>query len=432
MMSAADLRFGASIAGRMGTGLGREFRAAPLRLRSGGGAPPTGFDPLSAAVLAEPHAAYDELLAGARVHHCRRRGLWILARHEDVGGALKDHDRLSNVDGILRLRTSTPAILGVDRPEHSRLRRLVAADFTRDAMTMWEPGVRRLAAEALDGMVDQGSTDYAARLTQLLPITVIALVLGVPVRDRPAFTAWSRAVARAFELEANLAAAPDLMRFIGASVALRRYFLELRERRRVSPVEDVLTTLSTAELTDEQFAWFCLQLLSAGNETTTHLLGSMLVAIAEHPDQIELMRDRPELISQAVEESLRHASPVQATFRTARVPYEVGDVTIPAGARVMLVIAAANRDPRIFVDPARFDVRRDASQHLAFGGGIHFCLGAHLARLECRVVLEELLRRTSRVELAGVVRWSANPSFRGPIELPVRLHGASAGEPITV
>lgn len=432
MASTADLWFGASIAGRMATGLGRELRATPLRLRGARGARVTDFDPLDPAVLADPRAAYDELLAGPRVHFSRRRGLWIMARHDDVRVALKDHDRLSNVDGILRLRTSTPAILGVDRPEHTRLRRLVARDFTHDAMTAWEPGVRKLAAEALAGMIDQGSADYAARLARLLPITVIALILGVPVADRPAFTAWSRAVARAFELEANLAAAPDLARFIGASVALRRYFLELRERRRVAPADDVVTTLSADELADDEFAWFCLQLLSAGNETTTHLLGAMLVAVAERPQQIELLRDRPELIPQAVEESLRHASPVQATFRTARAPYKVGDVTIPAGGRVMLVIAAANRDPRVFADPAQFDVERDASRHLAFGAGIHYCLGAHLARLECRVVLEELLRRTSRVELAGTVRWSTSPSFRGPIELPVRLHGRAAAPALSV
>ena len=212
---------------------------------------------------------------------------------------------------------------------------------------------------------------------------------------------------------------------LGSTIKLNYYMADQFERLRREPGDDVLSSLIASsdegQLTPNELFWFAFMLLVAGNETTTSLLGTMALSFARHPDQYARVREDPDLVPSAVEESLRHGSPIQGLYRTASADHAVGDAFIPAGGRVLLLYGAANRDPRQYADPDTFDVARNPTDHVAFGSGIHFCLGAHLARLEGQVVLRELIERVSAIELTGEPRWNENPSVRGLARLPVRL-----------
>jgi cytochrome P450 len=383
------------------------------------GAEPTAFDPLDPAVVADPYPAYRELLHGPPLHHNRRRALWIVSHYDELRAATRAHDALSSAESVARYRARLPMMLTVDRPEHTRLRRMVVRDFTRDSVERWRPDVEELARRAVDQMLADGSTDVVARLASPLPVAVIARVLGVPGEDLPAFRGWSDRIVEGFGAEPKPGALRANARVLGATVALRAY---LAEQVRDRSGDDLLSRLAAVpDLTEEELFWFGLMLLVAGNETTTNLLGTMLLAFAEHPDQWATVRARPELVPAAVEEALRHVSPIQGLYRTARSEYRIGDGAIPAGGRVLFLFGAANRDQRHYPEPDRFLVERNPGDHLAFGSGIHYCLGAHLARLEATVVLRELAARVDSIELDGDPAWSGNPSLRGLARLPLRL-----------
>jgi cytochrome P450 len=199
-------------------------------------------------------------------------------------------------------------------------------------------------------------------------------------------------------------------------------------RLRREPGDDVISALLASQdggaLDDAELFWLSLMLLVAGNETTTNLIGLVLLSLARDPDAYARLRAEPELIPSAVEEAVRWGSPIQGLYRTPTEDYDVGATTIPAGARVLLLFGAANRDPRVFADPDRFVIDREPNDHLGFGMGIHFCLGAHLARVETRIVLESFVQRVGRLELAGRVVWGDNPTVHGPRHLPLRLEAA--------
>src|SRR5436305_362054 len=207
-----------------------------------------------------------------------------------------------------------------------------------------------------------------------------------------------------------------------STVALHRYLSDAIAERRRSPRDDLLSHLIASSedgrLNEEELFWFAFLLLVAGNETTTSLIGGMLLAFARHPDQYARVREDPSLIPGCVEESLRYVSPIQGLYRTALVDHRVGEAVIPAGERVLLAFGAANRDPRRYPEPDRFLVDRDTSDHVAFGSGIHFCLGAQLARLEATAFLAELIERAPRIELAGEPVWTGNPALRAMASLP--------------
>ena len=426
---AAPIHFSGALARRAAQGSVRELRAGAAHARRRargdlGGAPPTRYDPLARAVIADPYPAYRELLAGPAVHCCPRHGIWVITHYDAVRAAARAHDELSNADSVTRLRFRVPMLLTVDRPEHTRLRKLVARDFTREAMQRWRPDIERMADDGLDALA--GGGDFYSALAAPLPTLVIAHTMGIPEADYPRFRRWSDHAVEGFGVDVSLRSPGAVARTMGATVRLHHYFLAQRERRRLDPGDDVLSRLApqadgAEPLTADEFFWFCLLLLVAGNETTVNLLGNMAYLFATHPEQYDRVRADPALIPSAVEECLRYIAPIQGFYRTALSPYAVGDATIPAGARVLLSWGAANRDPRKYPDPDVFDVARNPADHVAFGLGIHFCLGAHLARLEGQVVLERLVRRVARIELAGEPRWSANPNLRGPVALPVRL-----------
>jgi cytochrome P450 len=283
-----------------------------------------------------------------------------------------------------------------------------------------------LASDAIEGMLEEGGgCDAVAALAGPLPVATIARVLGIPEDDEPRFRQWSDSVVEGFGIESGAGRLRSSAGVLGATLRLHSYFLELFSRRRQDPGDDVLSKLLASSdeggLSEDELFWFAFLLLIAGNETTTNLIGTMLLALAEDPEQYERLAVDPSLIRPAVEEALRHTSPIQGMYRVAREDYEVGDASIPAGGRVLLLFGAANRDPRHYPDPDRFDVARNPADHLGFGTGIHFCLGAHLARLEAEVVLGLLAERVERIELAGEPRWRHNPALRGLASLPLRL-----------
>jgi cytochrome P450 len=390
-----------------------------------GGAELTRFDPQDPAVQVDPYPAYRALLAGTQLHYNRRRALWYVVRYDDVRAAARAHESLSSAESIAPYRVHIPMLITSDRPEHTRLRRLVTREFTHDAVERQRRAVERLAEEAIDGLLAEGEPDGVRLLASPLPVRVIARVLGIPQADFPVFRDWSDKLVKAFALRRGPAALRDSAEVLGSGIKLYAYMEEQFERLRRSPGDDVLSALIASsdegELTPDELYWFSFMLLLAGNETTTSLLGTMLLAFADHPDQYARVREDPDLVPSAIEEALRHGSPIQGLYRTAAADHPVGDAYIPAGGRALLLFGAGNRDPRHFADPDTFDVTRNPTDHLAFGSGIHFCLGAHLARIEGQVVLRELIERVERIELAGTPVWNHNASVRGLTRLPVRL-----------
>ena len=285
--------------------------------------------------------------------------------------------------------------------------------------------VEGVVREAFEALPRDAPFDAVAALSGPIPVEVIAELLGIPRADRARFREWSDRVVVAFGVVTYTALARNIGSIFSSTVALHRYLNAAIAERRGAPRDDLVSHLIASSedgrLTEEELFWFTFLLLVAGNETTTSLLGGMLIAFARNPDQYARVREDPSLILNVVEESLRYVSPIQGLYRTALHDHAVGDATVPAGERVLLAFGAANRDPRRYPDPDRFLVDRDASDHLAFGSGIHFCLGAQLARLEATVFLHELLGRPSAVELAGEPVWTGNPALRALASLPVRL-----------
>jgi cytochrome P450 len=252
---------------------------------------------------------------------------------------------------------------------------------------------------------------------------VIATCLGVPGSDLDDFHRWSDGVVAGFHAGGHHPGAP--LRSILAVLALHRHLGKTFGRLREQPGDDVISTLLAARsggsVSDQELFWLSLMLLVAGNETTTNLIGSLLLALASAPQTYQRLRAAPELIDAAIEEAVRWGSPIQYLCRSAAADYAVRDTVIPAGSRVLLLFGAANRDPRKFRWPDTFDIDRNPTDHLGFGGGIHYCLGARLARLEARVVLEELLSRVGKIRVAGPVGWTRNPTVRGPRRLFLEL-----------
>jgi cytochrome P450 len=393
---------------------------------------PARYDPFSASVVADPYPWYRCLHGEQPVLHQRDRDIWVLVRHADVRAAVRDHARLSSADGVTYISAPLPMMLTMDPPDHERLRRIVGREFAPRDVHRFRPLVERFVEEGLDLMTTEGTADLVESLAAPVPIRVMAAILGVPESDIPELGRMSddlvegfkiAPVAGASDAEAAAAAA-NLTRAPRAIGELNEYFTALIAERRRRPADDLITKLlrpaSDGTLSPDELFWFCLLLLVAGIETTTNLIGNMVLAFVEHPTQWRALRERRDLAGAAVSESLRFDAPIQGFFRTALDTYVVDDVEIPRGARVLLLFGAANRDPQQYKEPDVFRIDRNPTDHLGFGAGIHRCLGAGLAELEGRVVLEGLLERTETLEADGEVRTS-NPTLRGAARLPLRL-----------
>lgn len=310
-----------------------------------------------------------------------------------------------------------------DPPVHTRLRRLVAKAFTARTVERLQPFVEQLTDELLTSALRDGRIEVVADLAYPLPVAVISELLGVPREDAATFAGWSRVLAEALDTIMSDPTPEQRERQLAAGDEFRQYIEDLCEQRRTHPRDDLLSALVAAEedgdrLSRDELVSTALLLLVAGHETTVNLIGNGVLALLRVPDLHQRLRADPGLAAGVVEEVLRLDPPVQMTMRTALEPVEVpGGVLAPGGTAVLL-IAAAGRDPRSFDDATGFDAGRGDTRHLAFGGGIHFCLGASLARLEGRVVLAELARRLQQPQLVELA-YRENRVLRGPARLVV-------------
>ena len=353
--------------------------------------------------------------------------VWLVTRYDDVRAALAD-PRLSKdwrytlppEERAAAPGNDIPMMILLDPPRHTRLRKLVSRSFTVRRITALRPRVEEVAAELLDALPGDRPFDLMAHYAIRLPVQVICELLGVPADDRDRFGAWSGAMIA--QVSAEEAAQ--------ASGQMYGYLAELVARKRAAPDGALLTALSQVadddgdQLSENELVAMAMLLLIAGHETTTNLIGNAVLGLLTRPDQLALLRSSPELMPRAVEEFLRWDSPIwNAPFRVAAEDVELSGVTIPARSLVQLTLGAANRDVARFPDAADLCVDRDAAGHVAFGHGIHFCLGAPLARIEGEVALSALLERFPHLELAADpadLVYRRSTLVRGLTALPVR------------
>ncbi|MDP9070127.1 MAG: cytochrome P450, partial [Actinomycetota bacterium] len=375
---------------------------------------------------ADPYPRYARLRAVAPVHHSAF-GFWALSRYDDCQqllrhpGVGKDFSGVVNALGLSdeeraaqdRFRNDRSNMLTTDPPDHTRLRGLVTRAFTPRTVETLRPRIVALVDELLDAFGTR-EVDVMDALAFPLPVTVIGEMLGVPAEDRPGLRPLVGAVTAVLELAVTPAA---LAEATAADIRLEEYFAALVAERRAHPRDDLLTRLIEAEdkgdqLSEHELISTSILLFAAGFETTTNLIGNGLLALLRHPDQLARLRTDRSLVRSAVEELLRYDSPVQIAVRTAYEDLSIGGHQIKAGSAVVALLGAANRDPARFGDPERLDVARDEGAPMSFGGGIHFCLGAALARLEGQIVLDRLLDRFATMELVG-----ARPTHRDSLTL---------------
>ncbi len=363
--------------------------------------------------------------------------LVVAGRHEDCSAILRDprasserNRSLLSPPGLREQRA--PSFLSLDPPDHTRLRRLVSQAFAPRVIARLAPRIREICGDLLttagpDGAA--GQIEVVSQLAYPLPVRIICELLGVPPADHARFAGWSASLAQSLqpqftEPDPSLAARAEQAR--GEFAA---YFLELIAARRARPGDDLLSGLIRAEedgqrLSEPELIATCVLLLVAGHETTVGLISNAILALLRHPDQLAALRADPGLAAGAVEETLRYDTPVQITGRVARGGMRVGDVSVPDGAVLMLLLAATGRDPGVFTDPDRFDIRRAPGPHLAFAAGPHYCLGAALARLEGTIAVREFAARVAGPELdpAGLT-YKPNLNLRGPERLVVGFAG---------
>jgi cytochrome P450 len=391
------------------------------------------FDP---AVRPDPYPVLDALRESGPFT-LMDGGLGVIGDHATCSRVLRD-PAMSSRRGESRLASRRDrdaqdrqrSFLSLDPPDHTRLRRLVAKAFTARVIAGLEPRIQQITTELLDAAADRGELDVVPDLAYPLPVRIISELLGVPEEDQGRFEGWSKRLVRA--LDPSLAGVSDeeAAAAEAASEEFRAYFVELIARRRAEPTPDLLSRLVRIEeegdqLTEEELLATCVLLLVAGHETTANLIANGVLALLRHPGQLAELRADPDLVPGAVEEVLRYDPPVQLTSRVVRVPTALSDdVEVPADGMLLLLLAAANRDPAAFADPGRFDIHRDARHHLSLAAGAHFCLGAPLARLEGATVLRAFATRVRSPELdEATLTYRPHVNLRGPDHLRVTFAG---------
>ena len=361
----------------------------------------------------DPFPHYERMRSTAPVLQDEQTGSWHVFRYDDVQRVLSEHATFSsriggdNQSGSGQLFASS--LITSDPPRHRQLRSLVTQAFTPKAVEELAPRIAELANDLLDGMPAGGSADLIRELAYPLPVIVISELLGIPAADRGRFKYWSDIIVS--QTQTGPASAEQDF----TTSEMIGYFLALIDERRSRPGKDLISTLLAAEidgqkLTVPELLGFCALLLVAGNETTTNLIGNAVLCLAESPGTRERVVADPSLIPQTLEEVLRFRSPVQSMYRVTAAETELGGKKLPAEAPVVAWIGSANRDERQFDRAAEFDIDRGQNRHLAFGHGIHFCLGAPLARLEARIAMESLLARLPALSLAPEARLERMPS----------------------
>lgn len=379
---------------------------------------------------ADPHAALKTLRERGAILRSHANGGWIVNGHKEVTELLRDprvscdlrnSTFLVNVarfaaGGVPLLNVDHPTMLGVDAPDHTRLRKLVAQGFLHKYVQSLAPTIESLVDELLDAIAPDGDhIEIMRALAKPLPAIVIAEMMGVPQSERHLFERWSEALLGATEI-----LSPASIRMSGeANVEMRKYLAELTAIKRRNPGQDLISQLIAAEedgdkLTLDELYSNCILLLAAGHETTTRLIGNCLYLLLRHPEQMALARRSDADLMNAIEEALRFEPPVLFTVRTVKEPISMQGLNLEPGQALMLSIAGANRDPAANADPDRFDVTREKVTHVSFGYGIHLCLGMSLARLEARIVFTKLFGRFSSLKFAEArPNWGSFAMFRG-------------------
>jgi cytochrome P450 len=392
------------------------------------------------AVVADPYPSFARAREVAPVQWHEGLQLWLAFSHTEANAVLRDRrlgriwrdkepaERFGEFNLIHR-----NAILEMEPPEHTRLRRLISAAFARGHVERLRPWVQQLADRLVDELVErsEGSepVDILTGMAEQLPVEVIAELLGVPEADRPLLRPWSNAIVKMYEYgrTADIEDAAER-----AAAEFVEYLRGLAAQRRTNLGEDLISHLVTvrdssvadggdAGLTEDELVTTCILLLNAGHEATVNVSGNGLLALLQHPDQMQRLRDDPALLPTAIEELMRFDSPLQLFERTATEDVEIGGITVERGQKIAALLGAANHDPAVFADPETLDVGRTDNPHISFGAGIHFCIGAPLARVELQASFGALLGHTSRLELGRPARRRPEFVIRGLAELPVVL-----------
>ncbi|MFI9784688.1 cytochrome P450 [Kitasatospora sp. NPDC051984] len=398
------------------------------------------FDPWSAEFVAHPYPAYAVLREQSPVVHYEPSDQWLVSRYADVNALLRDRrlgrtytHRFSHEE--FGQSAPNPAhepfhtlndfgLLDLEGPDHTRIRRLVAKAFTPRMVESLRPTVRRLAGELVDGLLADGGGDLIAKVAEPLPVAVIAEMLGVPEADRHLLRPWSADITGMFELNPSEDTA---RRAVTASLEFSAYLRELIRRRREEPGTDLISALAQAVedgqvLSEQEMISTCVLLLNAGHEATVNTTGNGWWALLRNPGELARLRGAvDELLPTAIEELMRYDTPLQMFERWVLEDIEVGGVRIPRGSEVALLFGSANRDPERFTDPDRLDLGRTDNPHITFGAGIHFCLGAPLARLELTESYGALLRKAPGLTLVREPEWNPGYVIRGLKELLVEV-----------
>ncbi|MGJ5897872.1 cytochrome P450 [Streptomyces niveiscabiei] len=397
------------------------------------------FDPWDPAFLADPYPAYADLRERGRVIHYERTDQWLVPHHADVSALLRDRrlgrTYLHRYEHEDFGRTSPPAehepfhtlndhgMLDLEPPDHTRIRRLVSKAFTPRTVEQLKPYVTKLAGELVDQLVERGGGDLLADVAEPLPVAVIAEMLGIPEGDRAPLRPWSAAICGMYELNPSEETAAEAVR---ASVEFSDYLRELIAERRNSPGDDLMSGLIAAHdegdrLTEQEMISTAVLLLNAGHEATVNATVNGWNALFDNPGQLAELRADHSLIPGAVEELMRYDTPLQLFERWVLDDIEIDGVTVPRGAEVALLFGSANHDPAVFDHPERLDLRRTDNPHISFSAGIHYCIGAPLARIELVASLTALLEKAPALSRVREPRRKPNFVIRGLEGLDVEV-----------
>ena len=389
------------------------------------------YNPLSPSVIQNPYETYRKLQRHSPVHRSKILGSWVLTRYEDVVATVTDHGRFSNDPrwrgpnaSVLRPAPDDYSILLMDPPDHSRLRKIAASVFARARLAALNGTIAHTAAELIDRAARRSIVDWVAEVAAPLSMSVMLRMLGIPEHDRHRWAKWVRERAPLLEMTVTRDERRTSYR---AGAEIQRYFTALLRCRAGSDADDAISAFAREVVAGDamsmaEAADMLSVLMIAGNETTANLIGNGMLALLRHPEQLQLLREEPARIQDAIDEMLRFDSPVQTDFRIAKVRATVRGHVIEPGDGVILLTGSANRDGAAFADPDTFDMARKGPWHTSFGHGIHYCVGAELARMEASAVFTEALRSVDAIKAHGnEPRYRRSTVIRGLAALPLRL-----------
>lgn len=382
-----------------------------------------------------PFPIYAQIRENTPVLHDPRSGSWMILDYEGVKQVLADHERFSS--SMTNAGRGNPDwFIFMDPPRQPRLRGLITRAFTPRALTELEPRIRELSRSLLDKVAGRRTMDLVADYATPLPMMVIAGMIGIPSEDWTQFRRWSDAMLKlSHTLSAGAQAEAAVAEYRTTKAEMHPYFAAIIQQRLAVPQDDLLTRLLAAEfegerLTESEILGFIELLLIAGQETTSNLIANSILSFGEFPEQRARLLNSPQLLGAAIEEVLRYRSPVQWAFRATTCDVEVHGQTIPKGTLVLPIVGSANRDPRQFSKPDTFDIERNPNAHVAFGHGIHFCIGATLSRLEARIALPDLFERLGEFELDSSEPWTPRSALHvhGASRMQIRFEGGQPND----